>query len=168
MPGTMPAFATISSSGNLMVMTNPTANLSTWSTLNVTSLTKAPPITGTLAMGFNGTSVFLAALTAAGNVELFTSSFKSASPTKNFAAWSATNVTGAASSAPPLSGSIVVSATSTQLSIAGQAANWGDLFVITIARGSPTWSATDVSVTAGSERTHRRQRRHRRQRSARP
>ena len=64
--------------------------------------------------------------------------------------WSALNVTGAATGAPPLSGSLFVSATPTQLSIDGQAANWGDLFSLTSAPGSGTWSATDVSATGGS------------------
>ena len=74
--------------------------------------------------------------------------------------WSATNVTGAASGAPPLSGSLFVSATPTQISIDGQAANWGDLFSLTSSPGSATWSATDVSATGGT-RAHRRRRGHR-------
>jgi hypothetical protein len=63
--------------------------------------------------------------------------------------WSLDNVT-AAAGAPPLDGAIYVNATPTQLFIAGQAANWGDLFVLTSALGSLAWTATDVSVTGGS------------------
>ena len=59
-------------------------------------------------------------------------------------------MTGAATGAPPLSGSLFVSATPTQVSIDGQAANWGDLFSLTSTPGSATWSATDVSATGGS------------------
>ena len=40
--------------------------------------------------------------------------------------------------------------TPTQVAIAGQAANWGDLFVLTNPTGSTSWTSTDVSVTAGS------------------
>jgi len=150
LPGPMPAFATISASGNLMVYTNANSNLSTWSSLNVTALTRAAPITGTLALGFNGSNVYLAGLTAGGDAELFTSSFKAASPTKNFVAWSVLDVTSTTTGAPPLSGAIVVNATTSQIAVAGQAANWGDLFVLTSVVGSPTWTATDVSVTGGS------------------
>jgi hypothetical protein len=59
-------------------------------------------------------------------------------------------VTGAAIGAPALAGSIFMYASPTQLSIAGQAANWGDLFVLSNPTATSTWSATDVSVTAGS------------------
>jgi len=52
--------------------------------------------------------------------------------------------------APPLSGSIFVSATPTQTSIDGQAANWGDLFSLSNTPGSSTWLTTDVSATGGS------------------
>jgi hypothetical protein len=43
-----------------------------------------------------------------------------------------------------------VSVTPTQLSVDGQAANWGDLFSLTSNPASGTWSATDVSATGGS------------------
>jgi len=43
-----------------------------------------------------------------------------------------------------------VQVTLSQVAVAGQAANWGDLFVLTNATGTSTWTATDVSVTAGS------------------
>jgi hypothetical protein len=43
-----------------------------------------------------------------------------------------------------------VSVTPSQVTVDGQAANWGDLFSFTNAPGSPTWNATDVSATGGS------------------
>jgi hypothetical protein len=43
-----------------------------------------------------------------------------------------------------------VSVTPSSTSIDGQAANWGDLFSLTSAPESSTWSVTDVSATGGS------------------
>jgi hypothetical protein len=150
-PGAVPTFVTTSNIGDLLVYTNTGATLNSWSVLDVTTLTEAPKVAGTLSMAYDGSGVDIAALTSNGSVELFASPITS-SPSSNVAApvWSALNVTGAATGAPPLSGSLFVSATPTQLSIDGQAANWGDLFSLTSAPGSGTWSATDVSATGGS------------------
>jgi len=63
--------------------------------------------------------------------------------------WTEANASALAAGAPPLSGSLALNVTPSQVTIAGQAANWGDLFVLTNASGTATWSATDVSVTAG-------------------
>ena len=60
------------------------------------------------------------------------------------------NVTTAAVGSPPLSGSLFMNATASQITIAGAAANWGDLFVLTSPNGITPWTDTDVSVTAGS------------------
>lgn len=72
-----------------------------------------------------------------------------ANPTATFP-WTVLNVTAVASGSPPLGGSLFLSVTPTQVTIAGQAANWGDLFVLTSASGFVPWTSTDVSVTAGS------------------
>ena len=154
MPGSVPTFATTTNHGDLVVYTNTGPTLATWSMLDVSTLTLAPKIAGTLALATSATQIDLAGLTANGSVELFatplTSALKSHVVAVGAPVWSAFNVTGAATGAPPLSGSILVSASPTQLTIAGQAANWGDLFALTNVVGSPTWTATDVSVTAGS------------------
>jgi hypothetical protein len=150
-PGAVPTFVTTSNVGDLLVYTNSGATLNSWSVLDVTSLTEAPKVAGALSMSYDSSGVDIAALTSSGDVELFASPITS-SPSSNVAApvWSALNVTGAATGAPPLSGTLFISATPTQLSINGQAANWGDLFSLTSAPGSGTWSATDVSATGGS------------------
>ena len=156
LPGLVPAFAVTSNAGDVMVYSASGTTLSTWSMLDVTALTNAPKLTGTLAMGSTSPVVDIAGLTSTGNVELFSSTIATTLPvsghgaTGNLNAWSILNVTNAATGAPPLSGSIVVDLSPSSLSIAGQAANWGDLFVMTNETGSPTWTATDVSVTAGS------------------
>jgi hypothetical protein len=157
LPGTVASFAMTTNRGDVVVYTNTGTSLNTWSMLNVTTLTLAPKVAGTLAMGSSATSVDIAGLTSSGAVELFSSPLTSSTSTvKGHVAlstspiWSSFNVTSAAAGAPPLSGSIFVSVTGLRTSIAGQAANWGDLFTFTNLTGSPTWSSTDVSVTAGS------------------
>jgi hypothetical protein len=142
---------TTSNIGDLLVYTNSGPTLSSWSPLDVTALTQAPKVAGPLAMSFDTSGVDIAALTSTGTVELFASPI-TGSPSSELVTpvWSALNVTGAAAGAPPLSGSLFVNVTSTQLSIDGQAANWGDLFSLTSTPGSGEWSATDVSATGGS------------------
>jgi len=154
-PGPVPAFATTSNVGDLLVYTNTGTTLNTWSVLDVTTLTQAPKVAGPLAMAEDASGVDIAALTGSGDVELFASPITSSPGSLSTNAviepvWSATNVTGVATGAPPLGGSIFVSATPTQISIDGQAANWGDLFSLTSTPGSGTWSATDVSATGGT------------------
>ena len=153
-PGPAPTFVTTSNVGDLLVYTASGTTLGSWSVLDVSTLTLAPKIAGTLAMAYSDSAVDVAALTSSGDVELFSSPITSSPSTSakvvSEPVWSALNVTGAATGAPPLSGSIFVSASPTLISIDGQAANWGDLFSLTSVPGSATWSATDVSATGGS------------------
>jgi hypothetical protein len=154
-PGPVASFVTTSNVGDLLVYTNTGSTLNTWSVLDVTTLTQAPKIAGTLTMADDASGVDIAALTSSGSVVLFASPITSSpTPLSSKAVtepvWSALNVTGVATGAPPLSGSLFVSATPTQISIDGQAANWGDLFSLTNTPGSPTWSVTDVSATGGT------------------
>jgi len=154
-PGPVPTFVTTSNVGDLLVYSNTGSTLSSWTTLDVTTLTQAPKVGGTLAVASNMTSVDVAALTSAGSVELFSTPTPSVVSLTSHASlptpvWGALNVTSVATGAPPLSGSIFVSASPTQVTIDGQAANWGDLFALSNAVGSPTWTATDVSATGGT------------------
>ncbi len=154
-PGPVASFVTTSNIGDLLVYTDTGTTLNSWSVLDVSTLTLAPKVAGTLAMGYDASGVDIAALTSSGNVELFASPITSSpNPLTGHAVtepvWSAVNVTGAATGAPPLSGSIFVSVTPSSTSIDGQAANWGDLFSLTSAPESSTWSVTDVSATGGS------------------
>jgi hypothetical protein len=130
--------------GDLVVDTNEGPNLSTWTSQNLTTLLAVPVVSGTLDLGANASQVDLAALTRAGSVELF--STEVAAP----AGWTESNITSLASGAPPLTGALSVQVTPTQVAVAGQAANWGDLFVLTSPLGTSSWTATNVSVTAGS------------------
>ncbi len=144
-PGPVATFATTSNVGDLLVYSNTGSTLNSWSMLDVSTLTQAPKVAGTLAMANDASGVDIAALTSNGNVELFSSPLGGGAPV-----WAALDLTNVATGAPPLSGSIFVSATPTQISVDGQAANWGDLFSLTNTPGSATWTATDVSATGGS------------------
>ena len=64
--------------------------------------------------------------------------------------WTVVNVTSSTPGSPPLAGTLFLTATTTQVAIAGSAANWGDLFVLTSPNGFNSWTDTDVSVTAGN------------------
>jgi hypothetical protein len=143
-PGATPTFAAILNNGDLVVDTNEGPNLSTWTSQNLTTLVGAHVVTGTLALGANASLVDLAALTGAGSVELFSTGYLSSG------VWNESNITGLASGAPPLTGALSVQVTPTQVAVAGEAANWGDLFVLTSPIGASSWTATNVSVTAGS------------------
>jgi hypothetical protein len=145
-------FAATTTSGSVEVFTNSGLTPGTWSAQNLTASTSTPVSAGALAVTTTSNTTYVASLVNGGNVELY------GTPNANFStsthttspSWTAVGATVNAKTAPPLDGSIYMTASPTQLSIAGQASNWGDLFVLTNVLGSTTWSATDVSVTAGS------------------
>ncbi len=147
LPGATPTFAATLNNGDLAVYTNVGTSLRSWTALNLTTLTGTPTVSGTLALGTSTTNVDLAALTSGGSVELFTTLYSSGSSSR---VWNVQNITSLAVGAPPLTGTLSVQVTPNQVAVAGQAANWGDLFVLTSVIGVAPWSATDVSVTAGS------------------
>jgi hypothetical protein len=149
LPGATPTFATILNNGDIDVYTNTGTSLSSWAIKNVTTTTGAPTVVGTLALGTSTTSIDFAALSASGSAELFTGENLSAEPGAQ-QLWNYANITSEASGAPPLSGALTVEVTPSQVAVAGQASNWGDLFVLTNPAGTTTWTATNVSVTAGS------------------
>jgi hypothetical protein len=147
LPGATPTFATILNNGDIDVFSSVGTTLNSWTTRNLTTLTAAPAAVGTLALGTNSTSIDLAALSVRGDVELF-STQNLTSPLSS-QLWNYDNLTNLASGAPPLSGALTVEVTPTQVAVAGQASNWGDLFVLTNPTESTSWTATNVSVTAG-------------------
>jgi hypothetical protein len=161
-----PAFVTTSSTGDLELYSAASVD-GAWSMLDLTTTSAVPPVAGPLTASTNGTTVFVAGLNASGSVELAstplftfpvtpttlpgatTSSAPSAVAPPSIS-WTSLNVTAAAPGAPPLSGPLFLSATPSQVTIAGAAANWGDLFALASPNGFSPWTATDVSVTAGS------------------
>ena len=157
LPESQNSFVATTTSGSLMLFVNQGPTLATWSAQNLSALTATPTLGGALAVTSTALTTYVAGLSTNGNVELFqtpvTSFVAALAPRQSPVApslWTTVNVTAAAVGAPTLDGSIFMYASPTQLSIAGQAANWGDLFVLTNPAATSTWSATDVSVTAGT------------------
>jgi len=157
LPESVDVFAATTTAGSLEIFTNTGSSLSSWSAQNLTALTSTPLSAGALAATGTSTTSYLAALSTSGNVELYSapvSTFTSLAITLHASStasgWTALAVTAAAAGSPPLDGSIYMYASTTQVTIAGQALNWGDLFVLTNGVGTSTWTSTDVSVTGGS------------------
>ena len=157
LPGLTPSFATTLANGDLVVFSNAGASIDAWTSENLTAATGTPVLRGPLALGTSTSSIYLVGLTATGSVELYSSFYLTASPALrahakvvDYGSWSVESLTSLASGAPPLSGQLAVDVTPSEVAVAGQAANWGDLFVLSSPAGTNTWSATNVSVTAGS------------------
>ena len=162
---TVTSFVTTSSSGHLELFVDnastPVTTTSTttvnvpsatgWTVLDLSAPTGVAGLVGPLATASNATSVFIAALSN-GNAELFSAplSVLSTGTSTTTPTWNVTNVTSAATGSPPISGSLFLYASASQVTIAGPAANWGDLFALSSVSGYAPWSSTDVSVTAGS------------------
>lgn len=154
LPGPTATFATTLSDGDLVVYTNTGASLGSWTAENLTTLTGTSVVTGALALGTSPSEIELAALTKSGSVLLFSTTYFTATPGAPAVgvedAWTGENLTSLVTGAPPMSGQLAVEVTPSQIAVAGQAAHWGDLFVLTSPLGTSTWSATDVSTTAGT------------------
>ena len=170
----LPALVSTTKAGHLELYTESAVGSGVWVAQDITRTTSSPRLTGPLTSAATTYSVYVGGLGVNGSVELF------ASPLVNFLGtgvtttttipgttttfptttttaplpppsfWTALNVTAAAPGSPPLSGSLFMSATSQQVTIAGAAANWGDLFTLSSPNAMTSWTATDVSVTAGS------------------
>ena len=145
--GTTTSFAAVTTAGSVELFTSSSSSFNAWSAKNLTTSTGASAAKGALSTSVSAQATYLVALSTSGNAELFTSPLVIGSTSSN---WSLDNVTTTTAGAPALDGAIFLQATPTQLFIAGQAANWGDLFVFTSSIGSLAWTSTDVSVTGGS------------------
>jgi hypothetical protein len=157
LPGLTPGFATTLANGDLVVFSNSGTSIDAWTSQNLTTSSGTPTIVGPLALGTSTSAIDLVGLTAAGSVELYSSFYLSATPAVTPHAkvvsvgnWTVENLTTAAAGAPPLTGQLAVEVTPSEVAVAGEAANWGDLFVLSAPAGSNSWSSTNVSVTAGS------------------
>jgi hypothetical protein len=150
------AVVSISTGGALDLFTNSGASANAWSAQNLSSATLTPVLVGPISSQTTDSAVYVAALNASGDVELFTAPLATLSANvanqrakaPNTSGWTASNVTSATPNAPPLSGEIFLDATDSSIVVAGQAQNWGDLFVLSSSSAAPSWVATNVSVTA--------------------
>jgi hypothetical protein len=158
LPGVANALVTTTTNGDLELYSTTTPG--TWVARDLTVATAGAKVSGKLSAAATSSTLYISALGTNGAVELFSTPLgtfapsllgaRTATTTTIPSAWTVLNVTAATPSAPPLTGSIFLSATATQIAIAGEAANWGDLFVLTNTLGTSTWVATNVSVTGGS------------------
>ena len=154
----VPALVTTSLGGDLMLYAETGPPTSPWVVQDLTTLTAGPKVSGTLASASSPTTAYVAALGANGVIALFSTLLSTLSPpgpgvhaaVTPPSPWSVLNVTAATPSAPPLDGALFLDASTAQVTIAGQAANWGDLFALSNTGPNAAWVATDVSVTAGS------------------
>jgi hypothetical protein len=172
----VPEVVTTTLTGDLELYALSGAGPSGWVATDLSKITSGPKLAGTLASAATTSEVYVTALSGNGTTILYdaplsapttttttttapttTSPGTTPTTTTTLAAlgtavagpWGWVNLTTNAPGAPPLAGSLYVAASPGQVVVAGQAANWGDLFAISSPDGS-TWTATDVSVTAGS------------------
>jgi hypothetical protein len=141
------AFAAVTSAGDVDVFSNVGSSTSAWSVENLTTSSGASLAAGALATTSTSLNTYLGALATNGDVELFSAPLSAGVASS---IWALDNVTASTSGSPPLDGDLYLGASGTQVFIAGQAANWGDLFVLSSTLGTISWTSTDVSATAGS------------------
>lgn len=153
LPQLVPTVAVVTSAGDLVTLTATSANLSTWSLTDVTVLASTVRVHGPLAVDNNSSNVVVAATSNAGSAILFTTPLVSQAPRvvpTPAPTWTVQNATALSPGAPPLTGTLALSVTDSTIQVGGQAANWGDLYVLTNRIGSNIWTNTDVSVTGGA------------------
>jgi len=149
-------FTAVTTGGDIEVYQESSSG--TWSAINVTTTSGAPNAVGAVAAAANATTSYLAALSAAGDVELFSVTAGSElgglrSPHvigQPSTTWHYVNLNTTISGSPPLAGQLALSATGTTLSVAGEAANWGDLFLFSSPLPTLSWSDVDLSQTASN------------------
>jgi len=121
---------------------------STTAALDVTTSTKSASLGASLAGVVSPSGWSVAGVAASsGDVQYFSATASAPQTWTNVDVTTKSQATSA--NTPPLGGRITVARSGSAVTIAGQAANWGDLFAFTSTNGT-TWSASDVSVTGGS------------------
>jgi hypothetical protein len=164
MPGVANAFAATTSAGHVEYFAQSVSG--SWSVTDVTNLSASVPSTGPLSVATNGPTIFLASLSSAGHVQLFSASSSSASSSgariqtlspREYAhvsalspTWKYRDLTTVINGSPVWTGNLFLSATLTSINVAGRAANWGDLYDYTNTLPSLTWTSKDVSLSAGA------------------
>jgi hypothetical protein len=166
----VPEVVTTTLTGDLELYAETGPATSPWVVTDISKLTTGPKVVGPLANAATSSEVYVAALSGNGTVDLFDASVGVVSPptttttstvpttsttlpansTGVVGPWGYRDLTTNAPGAPPLGGSLFVAATPTEVVVAGQANDWGDLFAFSNTGVGGAWVATDVSVTAGS------------------
>ena len=169
---TVPAVVTTALSGDLELYAQTGPAAAPWAVTDLSKVTTGPKVTGPLAAAGVPGEVYVAALGPGGSAILYRAPVAEVPPpattttsppasttttttvpvvaTEVVGPWGFTNLTTNAPGAPPLAGALFLTATASEVVVAGQAAAWGDLFEIDNTGAAGAWVATDVSVTAGS------------------
>ena len=162
MAGVANAFAATTASGHVEYFSQSVAGSGSWHVTDVTNVTSSTPSSGALAISTNGPDVYLASLSSAGHVQLFSASSTSAAHTMapaNHAqprittpspAWTYRDLTAVIAGSPVWTGNIYLNSTANAIDVAGRAANWGDLYDYNDVLASGTWTSSDVSLSAGA------------------
>ena len=121
----------------------------TWTTIDLTVQLRTPTVTYAVAAAQNNTVLALATIANfSGNVILTQGTLS-----KGVLTWSTANLTAltAANAAPgpALAGQLSVTITPTFTSVAGRAADWGNLFAYTNTGAKGAWVVADVSTSGG-------------------
>jgi hypothetical protein len=141
--------AMVTPAGDFTVL-SATGATGAWVATDVTASTQTAKVAGALSATQSSDTLYAAALAASGSVLLYSTSLAGLVVGGPAPSWAVTNVSAKTTGEPPLSGQLFLSATPAGITVAGPAANWGDLFALRAPALAGPWSATDVSVTAGS------------------
>ncbi len=144
-----PVVGTVTTAGDFVALSATGAG-GAWVDVDVTAQTATAKVAGSLSATATATTLYATALAASGVVEIYSAPLAGFIPGASPPGWSVANVSSTTSSIPPLAGHLVLDVTPSAITVAGPAANWGDLFALSAPSLSGPWSATDVSVTAGS------------------
>ena len=159
--GMTTAFAATSGAGTVEFFSQTAAG--TWTMNDLTNLDASPASTGQIAAATNGTQLFLASLSAIGQVQLFTiavanvphvltrtTAHTASHATTTPPSWTYSDLSTLITGSPSWEGQIFLSATATSVNVAGRAANWGDLYDYTGTLPTLAWSSSDVSLDASA------------------
>lgn len=165
LPGMTNAFAATTNGGHVEYFSRATPT-GPWSVSDLTSLDASPTSAGQLAAATNGAQIYLASLSTAGHVQLFsiasTTVANAARPTANLTphalshgartapSWAYSDLTTLIVGSPLWEGQIFVSASTRAVNVAGRAANWGDLYDYTSVLPTQKWSSSDVSLDSSA------------------
>ena len=139
--------AAVTTAGHLVLYRNASGAL--WTPSDLTAQLKSPPLTSFVAGAKTTSLIYLAGVSASSGAVQLTSGTLS----KGALSWTNVNVTAATASnpapGPALAGQLAVTLTPSYVSIAGRAADWGNLFEYANNGTKAAWLATDVSSAGG-------------------
>ena len=158
------AFAATTTTGHVEFYSRAVGGAGAWSVDDVTSLTHSPPSNGPLSITSNASQVFVASLSSGGHVQLFSvAAARLGSPvpsarsarlrariTTPVPSWSYSDLTSVITGSPLWTGQVFAAATATSLSVAGRAADLGDLYDYNTDLSTMAWSSSDVSMASGA------------------